>query len=635
MEPGYLRQTKSLNPLFVFLFLAAAVVALYSISLGHNFLFDEENIILRNPYLKSFSNIPHIFSSGFFYMGGTGSGAFLEYYRPFSVLTFMADYHFWKANPLGYNLTSLLCHIFLSLALFEWLKRYLKHMPAAFLSALFYAVHPIHTEAIGHVSCRSETLAVAALLLTLVFYFRAAKWPASIFMVMGFLSKESSVLIPVYLWAADLVFLNGPAKERVRRLAPFFILSAIYVLFRKFFCPVKMYLTPEPLMDVLLRVFSMGPALIRYFKTLLWPPPFQLFGSISFARNFTSPQIFISVLFFSLILAAIGQAWRWRSPAWLAAVFLFAGFLPYFQGVHFFPEWAEHFLTAPAIGFAMLLGLFLRAGLEFKKKWVGKIVLAVMVIYLGFLSIRTYQRNALYNDPDRYYAELSASSSPYAVHGIQERAKLRMADGRFTEAKEILEEALTMPLNQDVTHDLLGWCQMNLADPISALESFRKAQALSPDIPQYAKDSAWALAKLERYDEAAQIYEKILQADPKDYFTYRQLVQVEESAGRPDRAADWGRKGMELFAGSKFEQASLAAALLKLYDRQNKNEEFTELLREFIKNYSDVPWFGEVGKFLSGQIDKAAFLKWSEENFPGFKEEAESYTKITRRPLFK
>ena len=50
---------KLTRPVFVASFaLGAVIFMLYSVSLGHNFLFDEENIILINPYIKHLSFIP-------------------------------------------------------------------------------------------------------------------------------------------------------------------------------------------------------------------------------------------------------------------------------------------------------------------------------------------------------------------------------------------------------------------------------------------------------------------------------------------------------------------------------------------------------------------------------------------------
>src|SRR3989338_1887334 len=158
-------------PLFS-LMLLAAIWTLYSVSIGHNFLFDEAYIILRNPYIKNLSSIGELFKQGFFYFSGETRPGFAQYYRPLASLTFAVDYHFWKGNPLGYNLTNVLLHSAVALLLLKLLLGILKDKWAAGLAALFYAVHTAHSELLRDVSGRGEILGGLFFLLALLAYSR-------------------------------------------------------------------------------------------------------------------------------------------------------------------------------------------------------------------------------------------------------------------------------------------------------------------------------------------------------------------------------------------------------------------------------------------------------------------------------
>src|SRR3989338_3446889 len=90
--------------------LGAVIFILYSVAFGHNFLFDEESIILKNPFIKKITLIPDLLQHGYFYDGRPVLDWKL-YYRPLASLTFLLDYQFWKVNPLGYNLTNTILHL--------------------------------------------------------------------------------------------------------------------------------------------------------------------------------------------------------------------------------------------------------------------------------------------------------------------------------------------------------------------------------------------------------------------------------------------------------------------------------------------------------------------------------------------
>ncbi|HTL71459.1 MAG TPA: hypothetical protein VL404_09235, partial [Candidatus Eisenbacteria bacterium] len=149
--------------------LTAAVLCLYSVSLGHNFLFDEDDIILLNPMMRDLSRLPQFFLSGFFQQG-KGIGVIWEqYYRPLTAITFALDYSVWKVNPLGYNLTNTLLHAAVAVLLFQFLIKVFKDPFIAFVPAFLYAVHTLHTEAVTYIASRGDLLGglftLAALLL--------------------------------------------------------------------------------------------------------------------------------------------------------------------------------------------------------------------------------------------------------------------------------------------------------------------------------------------------------------------------------------------------------------------------------------------------------------------------------------
>src|SRR3989338_2301293 len=98
--------------------ICAAIFLLYSVAFGHNFLFDEDSIILKNPLIRDLSQALEIFKQPYFYQG-LPKISWSQYYRPLTTLTFAIDYHFWGVSPLGYNLVNTLLQCGVCIVLFK------------------------------------------------------------------------------------------------------------------------------------------------------------------------------------------------------------------------------------------------------------------------------------------------------------------------------------------------------------------------------------------------------------------------------------------------------------------------------------------------------------------------------------
>ena len=201
------------HPRLIFsVLLCAVTVYLYSFSLGHNFLFDEVDIILLNPVIRDFSRIGDLLRSGYFQkIQGIGE-SWEQYYRPAALFTFMLDFQIWKAYPLGYNLTNIFFQCLTLLLLFQFLIKIFRDERPAFFAALLYAVHPIHTEAVTYIASRGDLMAGAFLLGAMLFYWDQKKPAAVLCYTVALFCKESALLLPLYLVLLEIAFLKNPAS---------------------------------------------------------------------------------------------------------------------------------------------------------------------------------------------------------------------------------------------------------------------------------------------------------------------------------------------------------------------------------------------------------------------------------------
>jgi tetratricopeptide (TPR) repeat protein len=604
------------------------LLALYSVSLGHNFLFDEENIIIRNPYIKGFARLPELFSHGFFYLEEGLKAPLMAYYRPLTSFSFMVDYYFWGVNPLGFNLTSVFCHALVCILLLKFLWMTLRDGRAAFLGTLIFAVHAVHTDSINQISGRGTILAAFFILGVLILYLKSKDAPGWLLFVLAVLSKESAILVPAILFFLDICFIRTKPMVLVKRLLPFFAIAALYVVFRKTFCPAAVLFESEPVLAKFLRVLSMGPAILRYLKALLMPGSFGFFGSVEFVRNFSDRRVLLTCLIGAAVIFGFIRGLRTRGAGFFAFALFWVGLLPFMQAVHFYPEWAEHYLYIPAMGFAMGVACLVTLANRRQGRFWPTLALAACLAFSFFLSLRTWNRNELYKDLPRYYETLAKSDSPYAVFGYHQLARQSLQEKDPERAIALLEKALSLKMNLSLTHTLFGQAYLMKDRPEEALSHYLLAARHAEVKTPYWISAAAALMKLEKYDEAEKLLQDAQKESPRYYLIYRSLMNVEELVGRPEESMRWFQRGLSAVSGNRRESAILRLAALRLLYRQGPRETFDAQLGFILKKDSDLFWYGDVARLLSGEIDPPQFSKIAQEKYPEFLAEASEYLLI-------
>ena len=145
----------------------------YAESLQGEFLLDDYVLVKDNVRIKSWFNLPRLFTEQI----AAGGGRKWHAYRPLQMITYMTDYSLWRLNPRGYHFTNILLHLAAALSIF-WLVNLLfgDRLTSLFTTLLFVA-HPVHTGAVSYISGRADSLAAAAMVLCLVFYLKNLSSP--------------------------------------------------------------------------------------------------------------------------------------------------------------------------------------------------------------------------------------------------------------------------------------------------------------------------------------------------------------------------------------------------------------------------------------------------------------------------
>ncbi len=453
-----------------------ALLGLFSLlafanSLTNGFAFDDESIIVQNRMIKSLSNIPRLFTSDY-WASTLGPGFGGNIYRPLVLLSFVLNYAAGALNPFGYHLINLLLHLTVCIALYILARQLGLSWAAALATAILFAVHPLHTEAVTGIVGRAELLMAAGVLLAMIWYVRGgapsrlefrfalASWAA---FTTALLSKEQAMMLPALLVLAD-ISLVGAGKGRqgwyqllggawYRRLGYLLILGTYLALraavladpFAK--ARQEIQFLDNPLAHVAwgLRVLTALKVAGRYLWLLVWPMKLSAdysYNAIPVATSLWEPGVILAGLAWLGLLGLGVYAWlRGIRPAVFGIGFAVLTFLP--ASNFLLPIgtiMGERLFYLPSAGLCIVVG----AAWDRTATWSrppGKLRAVAMggfgvfILAVLLLTARTIRRNQDWRNTETLMQS--------AVRVVPESAKVQTALSAFLINAGKIDEAIT------------------------------------------------------------------------------------------------------------------------------------------------------------------------------------------------
>ncbi len=126
--------------------LIVMVLLTYTPAMHNDFNWDDDSNIIDNSTLRTLDGLRRIWVE---------PDAMYQYY-PVTHTFFWVEYQLWDLNPFGYHVINILAHAFSALLLWRILL-YLR-VPAAWMAAAIFALHPVHVESVAWISERKNVL---------------------------------------------------------------------------------------------------------------------------------------------------------------------------------------------------------------------------------------------------------------------------------------------------------------------------------------------------------------------------------------------------------------------------------------------------------------------------------------------
>ncbi len=509
--------------IFSLLIVILSVIA-FSNSFNVPFLWDDEGLVTFNYYLRNPFDIEQ-------YLTTSGMRQ-----RPITVLSLVLNFQISQLSSTGYHITQVLLHTFVSLLLSLIAYELYPSLLFSFLSGAFFALHPLHTEAVNLLLGRSDILSLLFVLLSFYFYifylrkndgFKKSYYAFSLFFfLMGLFSKETAFFFPV----AFFVFYLEEKKKKspreiphLRNFLPFISGMIIYAVFWFFMVvrwtdTTKGSFSSKPwgggiIKTILLQIEVFG----HYLKLVFFPFNLKVWYEATKEVNYF---VMFSSLFFIVLFICYLYSGK-KFPLTFFLVWVVAGVLPITNIIPIPGSMAAERWTYPSTAGLALAAAFLceRAYCHFKEKSKGQsIIFAVCLsLILLFFASATFERNRTYGSETAFYMDMIEKDPDSGIIVVNYGMTL-VKRGEYDKAIEILEKYIRSGAKKflDQAFNHLGLAYEAKGKMELAFKSYEAAYRIDRKSVFSIVNLANQYINRQKYYEARKLLDEALEVEPEN-----------------------------------------------------------------------------------------------------------------------
>ena len=553
--------------------LAAIAFIFYYNTFSNEYALDDVMVIQKNDYVhQGFAGIPAILSKdtydGYYHQMNTANQFSGGRYRPLSVVTFAIEEQLLgkdaDENPaLGQSVSenasrymhtrhvvNVLLYV-LSVIVFLYVLRTIvfQNDPIiAFIAALLFTIHPIHTEVVANIKSRDEILSFLFICLTLVYAFKPpsarALTTALTCFLLALLSKEYAIVLVVIIPLMCYLFRGATIKGGLKSAIPFAALLAVYLLIRFSIISHKatgadtdLQNNPYLFATAAQRIATKIATLLNYIKLLLLPYPLSAdysysqvpYTSLSGVKSWASLLVHAGLIGLCIRLALQRHVLSFAIAFYLLFLLLVSN-LVFDLGA----TMGERLIYHSSAGFAIAIAYLLVTGI--RKISTANSQVALMGLILLPTTIFGYEviaRNADWKNTNTLFAkDVQTVPNSFLANGIAGVGYCAMSDEPehknqrtelvqkgivyLTKAIAINGKYVNGYYNRALAYNILGAYDKQLAD----LDSVKKYKPDYPDLlQQYSylyHDKGMASWRAHQYDEAIATYKEGCRLAPRD-----------------------------------------------------------------------------------------------------------------------
>jgi len=555
--------------------LHAAVIVLaglwiYSPAYHGDWLWDDDQLLTANPVVQSGS------LEGLVKLWLYPDGA--DFF-PLSYTALWAQWPFFKNQPTGYHITTIVLHLIGSLLLWCLLER--MRIPGAWLSSLLFAIHPVAVESVAWVSETKNTLSLPLFLLSCLCWVSQDDEPEPVrrtwlyglsilFFLLAMLAKTSMVALPVVLLLHAWWKRGAITQQDLIRTSPFFLISLVLGIITIQYQHGRAIGAETILVGGAdSRIATAGMAILFYLKQIVWPVNLLPI----YPRWEVDPPKFWQFLAWPVI--AVAAAWIWANrgtatrPRWGRHAVLGFGFfllmvLPVLGFVtisYMRITWvADHFIYLPMIGVIALIGAAATQWYERATESTRPLILAGGAIVLATCSLLSFRyANAWASEDALWTHTLKTNNDAWQAHnrlGAKKFARGDIEGGYYH-----FSQSTKLRPDLGETHNNLGSALSAKGRLNEAIKEFTEACRVTPHVPAMHSNLANALFQAGRFVEASEKFHDMLDKEPNNPALLNNYAVTLYKQGKTAEAVTNFRKALALNPNLKDAREGLAVAL--------------------------------------------------------------------------
>jgi tetratricopeptide (TPR) repeat protein len=558
-----------------------------------DWLWDDDQEITQNALLPDPNGLVKI------WQGESGAD-----YLPLKSTVQWVYFQFFKADRTAWHILNVVLHLVNALLFWRVLARL--GVRQAWLGGLLFSIHPILVESVAWVSELKNTLSLPFLLLAMLTWIsyeekgRARDYIFTIVLyLMAILCKSAVIMFPcvlvLYSWWRSMQpdrqetefrspFLKGVVEDLLGIFAdfkkegilsttfwtgliaslPFFAISAIFAWVTIHFQHGRAIGSETiPVGDMLSRTEIAGYSVWFYISKIIAP-----FGLLPIYERWV-PQPWMLIAWPALAAVIFGlwtQRKTWGSHALLGFGFFLVNLFPiigFIKMSYMRITWAaDHFLYLPALGLIGLAAAGVGLLYERSKRHNQSLLAGIGAVVLAALAVCAHGYAGVFaNEYEMWTHTLKHNPNAWQAHS--RLGKVMIERGDNDKAFYHISESVRLRPDLAETHNNYGAMLEKKGDINGAIEQLRMAVERAEDINIYKINLASLLVRVNRHQEGAEIYKKLLETDPNNPTFLCNLGVAQYFMGQNDAAIESFQKALAIAPNLKDARDNLQQALLR------------------------------------------------------------------------
>ncbi|HLF18227.1 MAG TPA: tetratricopeptide repeat protein [Candidatus Omnitrophota bacterium] len=560
---------RGVHPVFVLL-AVLSIVGLVFLSYSNTFqspmLWDDINLVKNNPDVKSWNTVAKALRENL------GYGVVQQKsssYRPLQSLTYIIDHTIWKENAFGFHLTNTILHALVALGVFWLIQTLFKDFFLSATTALVYAVHPIHTEAVTYISGRADPLSTVFLLSAYACYVQYAqrpRWWLLPFMSLSFIaalgSRENTIILPVLALLYHYVFRK---PIRWTSFATLIGLGLLYIILRATETIGAIGESQTLGTSIMQRLPGTFVAMTNYMRIMFLPLDLHMeYGRPVF--QWADPKALIGIVVVAAIVTAAIKMRGKNALISFGLLWYLVNIIPVSNIVPVNAYMAEHWLYIPSIGIIVIVAY--GAKKLFDVPPLRNAVLIFVIGIVALFSYLTFQQNKTWQNPIAFYEGL-LKYAPNSARLYSDLSTAYFSEQRYDAAISVLKKAIQLKPDYAFAHNNLGAIYNAKDEFDKAIPHLKKAIEFNMDYDVANFNLGNAYKETNQIDLAIEHYERTLKINPRYFDAYDALGIIYSNQGNLDKAVENYKKAIDLNPDGPRAYNNLASAYLR-FGKQNE-----------------------------------------------------------------